>query len=207
MDYWLRLLIGGDVKPVLVNTHHLASQVMEYVSNSPYAPDVITTYENTLLGTAGTLLKNRAFFSDEPVMLIHGDNLSLFDLRAFQNAYEQRPRGVEITMMTFTTSTPESCGIVEVDEMGLARAFHEKVKNPPGNVANAAVYIMSPQIFDFLEVLGKEVIDLSTEVLPNYLGRMNTFHNDVYHRDIGAPESLMAAQQEYPIFEEAYRGR
>jgi len=137
-------------------------------------------------------------------MLLHGDNLSLFDLRAFQDAYTRRPPAVEITMMTFSTSSPETCGIVEVDEAGLARAFHEKVKNPPGNVANAAVYILSPEVFDFLGALGKEVIDFSTEVLPNYLSMMNTFHNDVYHRDIGTAESLMAARREYPAVEKAY---
>ena len=207
MEYWLQLLVGGGVKPILVNTHYLASQVVEYVRGSPYASDVVTTSEKTLLGTAGTLLRNREFFADEPIMLIHGDNLSLFDLRAFQDTYVWRPQGVEITMMTFTAPNPETCGIVEVDDKGIVRAFHEKVANPPGNVANAAVYIVSPQIFYFLEALGKEVIDFSTEVLPNYLGRINTFHNDVYHRDIGVPESLMAAQQEYPIFEKAYTAR
>lgn len=207
MEYWLQLLIRGGVKPVLVNTHYLADQVIEYIRFSPYASDVVTTHEDTLLGTAGTLLRNREFFSGEPIMLVHGDNLSLFDLRAFQNAYELRPRGAEITMMTFTTSTPESCGIVEVDKSGLVRAFHEKVKNPPGNIANAAVYILSQQMFSFLATLGKEVIDFSTEVLPKYLGRMNTFHNDIYHRDIGTQESLITARQEYPVVERAYKSR
>lgn len=198
MEYWLQLLVDGGVKPILVNTHYLADQVVAYVKGSAFSPHVTIVHENALLGTAGTLLRNRRFFADGPAMLIHGDNLSLFDVSAFQAAYERRPPGVEITMMTFSSQTPETCGIVELDGCGIVRAFHEKVQNPPGNLANAAIYILAPGIFDFLETLGKETIDFSTEVLPHYIGRINTFHNDVYHRDVGTPESLLAAQSEYP---------
>ena len=35
-----------------------------------------------------------------------------------------------MTMMTFRTDDPSSCGIVEVDENGIVIGFHEKVKTP-----------------------------------------------------------------------------
>ena len=72
------------------------------------------------------------------------------------------------------------------------------MENPPGCLANGAVYILSPLVLDFLVSLGKEVIDFSTEVLPHFMGRINTFHNEIYHRDIGTLESLLVAQREYP---------
>ncbi len=100
--------------------------------------------------------------------------------------------------MTFYTDAPETCDIVDLDERGAVRTFHEKVANPPGNLANAAVYILAPAVMDFIAGLGKEVIDFSMEVLPHFLGRINTFHNGIYHRDIGTIESLMIAQSEYP---------
>jgi mannose-1-phosphate guanylyltransferase len=100
-------------------------------------------------------------------------------------------------MMTFSTPDPGSCGIVALDEQGIVRSFHEKVSDPPGNLANGAVYILEPSVFEFLESLGKEVIDFSTEVLPHYMGRIFTFHNNVYHRDIGTMESYEAANREY----------
>ena len=102
-------------------------------------------------------------------------------------------------MMTFSTSNPDSCGIVELDKDGTVTAFHEKVPNPPGNLANGAVYILAPSVMNFLAGLGKTVIDFSTEVLPHYMGRINTFQNDIYHRDIGSPESLKAAQSDYQL--------
>jgi mannose-1-phosphate guanylyltransferase len=59
------------------------------------------------------------------------------------------------------------------------------------------VYIFSPAVIDFIAALGKDVVDISTEVLPSFVGRINTFLNDVYHRDIGTPESLALARSEY----------
>ena len=205
IDYWLRLLCEGGITRILVNTHYFADTVSAHIAHGEYARYVTTVYEEKLLGTAGTLLKNRQFFADEPIMLVHADNLSLFDMAAFIRRFETRERPAEITMMTFTTTTPDSCGIVEIDDRGVVRAFHEKVRKPPGNIANAAVYILPPGIFRFLDKIGKETIDFSTEVLPEYIGRMNTFHNDVYHRDIGTPESLLAARKEYPDVEKKYR--
>lgn len=196
LGYWLSMLHDAGVHPILVNLHYLADMVRAYIENSGFRQIVSTVYEENLLGTAGTLLRNRAFFGRDPLMLVHADNLSRFDVHAFVESHRTRPPGCEITMMTFRTPTPESCGIVELDERGVVKAFHEKVPEPPGNLANGAVYILEPSIFRFLERLGKEAIDFSTEVLPHYVGRIFTFHNDVYHRDIGTMESYEAANRD-----------
>jgi mannose-1-phosphate guanylyltransferase len=99
--------------------------------------------------------------------------------------------------MTFDTDAPQSCGIVELDTDGVVQAFHEKVANPPGTRANAAVYIFEPSVVDYIASLEKEFCDISTEVLPNFIGRIQTFHNTDYHRDIGTLESLAMAELEF----------
>lgn len=198
--YWLEMLEKAGVQPILINLHYFADAVREYLSTTGFTQNISTVYEEQLLGTAGTLYKNRDFFENDPVMLVHADNLSKFDVTAFIQAHQNRPAGCEITMMTFTTPTPESCGVVELDERGVVQAFHEKVINPPGNLANGAVYIIGPSVFEFLESLEKEEIDFSTEVLPHYIGRISTFHNNIYHRDIGTMESYKAANTEFLYF-------
>lgn len=201
LEYWITILYNGGVYPLLVNLHHHADKVLNFIKNSPYKEFVTTVYEEKLLGTGGTLLRNREFFENdpnEPLMLVHADNLSIFDVRAFVNSHQTRPPGCEITMMTFKTPTPKTCGIVEKDERGCVKAFHEKVANPPGDMASGAVFIIEPSIFDYLESLNKEFIDFSADVISHYLGRIYTFHNDVYHRDIGTLGSYEAACIEYP---------
>jgi len=198
LDYWLELLLAGGIEVVLVNTHYFAEKVSEFISASRWRDWVTLVHEDNLLGTGGTVLRNRAFFRNETFLVAHADNLTRFDMRAFIARHANRPAGVVITMMTFGCDTPQSCGIVVEDRAGIVQEFHEKVHNPPGNRANGAVYIFEPEVVEFLESLRKPIIDLSTEVLPHYLGRICTFFNADYHRDIGSPESLRKAELEFP---------
>jgi mannose-1-phosphate guanylyltransferase len=100
-------------------------------------------------------------------------------------------------MMTFRTRSPESCGIVALDQAEIVREFHEKVTHPPGNLANAAVYILEPEVLEYLRGLKKSFVDFSSEVIPHFLGRIYTFHNSDYHEDIGTLEHWRRAQNEY----------
>lgn len=199
LAYWLDLLLPNAIEHVLINTHYYPEQVEQFIQASPWAKRVTLVHEDALLGTGGTVLKNQAWLKNGPFLLAHADNLTRFDVSAFIQAHHQRQPGVEITMMTFDTDVPESCGIIEQNEAGVVTAFHEKSKVFHGSRANAAVYIMEPTVIDFLASLGKEVIDFSTEVLPHYLGRMQVWHNATYHRDIGTPESLRLAEIEFQV--------
>jgi len=197
LENWLDILLPSGIERVLLNTHYLPNVVREFVAGSPWRDSIVLVHEAELLGTGGTVLRNREFLCDGPFMVAHADNLTRFDVGAFICAHAKRCSGVEITMMTFYTDNPQSCGIVEVDERGVVNRFHEKVTNPPCNLANGAVYIFEPSVFDFLVSLDKKVIDISTEILPRYLGRIQAIFNGDYHRDIGTPESLALAELEF----------
>ena len=203
LDVWLELLLTHGIERVLVNTHHLAGAVQDYVASSQWRSQVDLVHEKELLGTGGTILRNRGYFGAQPFLVAHGDNLTRFDVCAFMARHAARPPGTEITMMTFRTDSPQSCGIVQESGDGVVTGFFEKVANPPGDRANAAVYILEPSVVDFLTRLSKSVIDLSTEVLPHFLGRMVTYHNGDYHRDIGTIDSLNRAQAEFTVDRQA----
>jgi len=197
LGYWFDLLLGNGIERVLVNTHHLADQVRHFVEASPWHGRIELLHEETLLGTGGTVLRAGAFFRNQAFLVAHADNLSRFDVAAFLRRHAERPAGAAITMMTFDTDAPRTCGIVTEDAQGIVTGFFEKVAHPPGNRANGAVYLFEPSVLDFLAGLPGPFIDLSTQVIPHFLGRMCAFHNADYHRDIGNPESLRLAELEY----------
>ena len=149
-----------------------------------------------LLGTAGTLRANADFFRGSRILLIHADNWCQCNFRNFLDYHESnRPKGTMMTMMIFKTDNPNSCGIVETDSNGIVNDFHEKVKNPPGNLANGAVYILEPEILEWIES-HNEINDFSNQVIPKYLGRIATWYNSVIHRDIGDFKTLKLAQSD-----------
>jgi mannose-1-phosphate guanylyltransferase len=198
LDYWLDLLLEGDaIERVLVNTCYRAEQVRAHVDASRWRDRVDLVHEDELLGTGGTVLANRLYFGERPFIAAHADNLTRFDLRRFIAVHQGRPACCDMTMMVFETDTPHSCGIVEIDTNGIVQALHEKVAKPAGCTANAAVYIFEPSVSAVLAAIGKPVIDLSTEVLPGYLGKIVAFRNTSYHRDIGTLQSLAMAEAEF----------
>lgn len=194
IEYWLNALSKAGVKEFLINTHYFADQMNEYVENSKFKNAITLVYEEELLLTGGTILANREFFNNEPFLVAHADNLCLCDFNAFFEAHANRPIGCEITMMTFETDVPQSCGIVDLNEEGVVIGFYEKVQNPPSNLANGAVYIFEPTVIEYMASFHKKAVDISTEVLPHYLDKIYTFQNSVYHRDIGTIVSYKQAQ-------------
>lgn len=194
LDYWLESLTEAGIGRFLVNTHYLPDAVRAYVATSPYRSHVTLVHEPDLLGTAGTLLANREFVGRATALLAHADNVCLCDFRAFVEAHERRPASAVMTMMTFETPTPESCGIVELDAQGLVVGFHEKVANPPGRLANGAVYIIEPEVVDFIATLHRRVVDFSLDVIPHFVGRILAWQNRGVHHDIGTYEGLAAAE-------------
>ncbi len=194
LDYWFDLLFAsGAIERALVNTHYLARQVEKHVANSRWAERVDLVYEAELLGTAGTVKANRGYFGNDDFLLAHADNLTNFNVAQFVAAHTRRPPACAMTMLTFRTDDPRSCGIVERDRSGVIVGFHEKVADPPGNLANAAVYVLTPEIVSFIAGLDGRVIDFSTEVIPHFVGRILAVEGDFYHRDIGTIESLRRA--------------
>ena len=194
LEYWLENLTNAGISEFIINTHYMYEAVEAYIARSQYKDRVTLVYEEELLNTGGTLLENRVLLEDEPFMIVHADNLSFCDYSAFIQAHKES--NMIMTMMLFETDIPSSCGIVKLDERGVVQEFHEKVKNPPSNLANAAVYIFEPEIFALLEKIQKPLLDISLDLLPKLLGKTNTYLNDMYHRDIGTLESYALAQIE-----------
>jgi mannose-1-phosphate guanylyltransferase len=189
MEYWLSDLFEINPVSIFVNTSYLSSIVEEYLSRDRFAGRIEVLKEEVLLGTGGTLLSIKDRLRDKPTLVIHGDNwcgMKISDLIDHHQKY--RPAHCTITMMTFKTNTPETCGIVELDSDNVVQAFHEKMPGVHGNLANAAVYIIEPEILFWMEE--RDIFDFSTEVLPNFVGQIFTVHNDQFHRDIGNIESL-----------------
>jgi len=194
LEYWLNILQNSGINDTLVNTHHFSNYVEEFLGQSQFSNWVLLAYEEELLGTAGTIRKNASFLSNSTILVAHADNWVCCNFTDFlKYHHNKRPKSTVITMMTFVCTNPSSCGIVELEDNGIVVNFHEKVKNPPGNLANAAVYLLEPEVVKWIAD-HPEVSDFSTEVLPQFMGRISSWENKGVHRDIGIISELKKAQ-------------
>jgi len=186
LQIWFERLSEAGIGPFLVNTHHLANQVEAFVASSSFNGQVTLVHEPMLLNTAGTLLANLDYFDGQDGLLIHSDNYCEADFREFVRAHEQRPAECLMTMMTFRTDDPTSCGILELDDRGVVIGFHEKVANPPGDLANSAIYILSVTLLEKMADEFATSTDFSKEVIPKLIGRIHTYQTNETFADIGS---------------------
>ena len=194
LEYWLQTLHQVGIKKILVNLHHHSEKVEEFLQRPRFKDRVDSVFEEKLLGATGTFLANRNYFQNCTTLLIHADNWCQCNFDNFLSFHMyRRPLGTNITMMTFFTDSPQSCGIVKCDGQGVVQEFYEKCNNPTSNLANAAVYLLDSSVLQWLEKQTK-VHDFSTQVLPKFLGKIATWHNDFVHKDIGTINSLQIAQ-------------
>jgi len=196
LGYWLEILENQNVDRTLVNLYHHHSLVEDFISQDNWSININKSLERELLGTAGTLRANYDYFKNSTILLVHADNWSHCDFDAFIRYHLfQKPEGCCMTMMTFKTPNPKSSGIVETNAQGIVQEFHEKSNKPHGNIANAAVYLIDPEILEWINQRD-HINDFSTEVIPAFKGRIATWHNSLIHRDIGSFDELRKAQND-----------
>jgi len=70
IEYWFDLFELYGINEVLINTSHLSEMVREYLNGHSRGLSITLTYEETLLGSGGTIKKNRP--------LLTGKNLFIF---------------------------------------------------------------------------------------------------------------------------------
>ena len=199
LERWLKSLEEVACNEAVINTHYLAREVDIFLEKTRTYPFKIhKIHEPDLQGTAGTLIANRNLLSGSTVIMAHVDNVTDMDLGWLMKQHRSRPDHCVLTMATFETDTPESCGIVECDKNGVVLQFHEKSKENHGNKANGAVYIFEDTLIDKISSLGSVVTDFSQDVLPNLIGKIYTAHWSGPFIDMGTPENLERARQIWP---------
>jgi len=196
LDIWLDAFGQAGVDEVLVNLHHLPEVVTAHLAARTGLPMVRTSYEPSLLGSAGTLLANRRWIDDEEFFLAcYADNLTDFDLRSL--ADKHRERGGIATMAVFHSDRPSAGGVVDLDESGRVIGFVEKPSEPASDLTNAGMYAFSPAVLD--EIDGMPPKDIGFDLLPRLVGRAWAVPVDGYFCDVGTPDAYCRAREEWPV--------
>lgn len=193
--HWLETLFN-DLKceHVVINTHYLAEQVHEFIDSTAYSKAVTLVHEAELVGTLNTIKRNTKLLRGGDVFIAHADNFCLTDWQGFKRRFAARDAGIHMTMMTFNTDNPESCGMLRLDANHNIVDYQEKPKAyPSGGVANGAVFLCDQKAIKAIANYSNQFSDFCRYFVPSFLTHTNTFHNSGIHIDIGTPEKLAQA--------------
>ena len=150
------------------------------------------------LGTAGSLKEIEKFIS-EPFLLFYGDTMIDIDLRQFISFYNKKQSIA--SLVVHPNDHPKDSDLLDIDSENYVTSFfpkpHESVSYLR-NLVNAALYILDPEIFDFID---KGVFsDFGKEIFPKVLRRrklISAYNTTEYIKDIGTPERLLEVEKDF----------
>ncbi len=208
LELTLARLRSYGIREVIVNVHHFADTVIEYLQkNNCFGMRIEVSPEDVLLDTGGGLKKASWFFledgSDEPFIVHNVDVLSTIDL-ARMVEFHRRHQGLATLAVQARNSSRYLLFDRELQLCGrragrdadpeLSRDVNAAELQP---LAFAGIHVISPRIFSLMEEDGV------FSIVPAYLNlaargeRIIGFRADEYYwRDLGKPDSLAQAERD-----------
>lgn len=90
LGHTLELLRRWGVSEVLINAHHHAGQILDYVKQNPVAGlRSSVSFEPAILGTGGAVSRARWFIGDEPFWMINADVMADLPCEPLLKAYRK----------------------------------------------------------------------------------------------------------------------
>lgn len=204
LEITLTRLRAAGICEVIINTHHFADMLAEYLcSHQNFGMHIEISYEEVLLDTGGGLKRAAPFFldSDEPFLVHNVDVLSTIDFDQMLIFHREHKGLATLAVQDRPTSryllfdeNNHLCGRRAglTGESELVRPIVE-----PRAMAFSGIHILSPRVFSLMNEKG------IFSVIPMYLrlaGQMEPilgFPADQYFwRDMGRPEHIAEAAGE-----------
>lgn len=196
LEITLRRLVSFGVREVILNVHHFAEMVLDFLEKSDnFGLRIEISREKILLDTGGGLKKASWFFENDPqpFVLHNVDVISTIDLRRMLEFHRQNQALATLAVQERKTSRP-----LLFDREGQFRGrWQEDV--PPGTSALAfsGVHVISPRLLPMMSEQGVFSIIDSYLRLAKQGERILAFRADEYYwRDLGKPENVLQAEKD-----------
>lgn len=146
----------------------------------------------TPLGTAGPIKKAQKLLKNSgPFLILNGD---LFEDANYREIIEQHKKSQAIaTIALFKVEDPSRYGVAEkADDNRITRFIEKPEKSAaPTNLINAGIYVLSPEIFNYIPK-GKKV-SMEREIFPKLAQQGKLYGHTINGLwiDIGKPEEYL----------------
>jgi mannose-1-phosphate guanylyltransferase len=208
LEITLSRLREFGVKEVIVNVHHFADMVIDYLkSKNNFGMRIEISREEVLLDTGGGLKKAAWFFLDdpkrldEPFILHNVDVISSIDLHRAVDLHMQKNALATLVVKNRETSRyllfdehDQLCGRRSSPDMKtelVCSAIH------PQALAFSGIHVISPRLLQRITEEGVFSIINTYLNVAAHGGKIVAFHADQYFwRDLGRPEHLIQAEMD-----------
>jgi NDP-sugar pyrophosphorylase family protein len=205
LEIALRRLISFEIREVIVNVHHFADMVVDFLKkNDNFGIQVEVSHEDTLLDTGGGLKKAAWFLQGEQPFILHNvDVLSMIDFERMVHFHNDNQ-----ALCTLAVQSRKSSRNLLFDDAG--RLCGRRLGDSPDEVVRAStplharafsgVHIISPRLLPMIAEEGAFSIITSYLQLAGAGENIVAFQADEYYwRDLGNPENLAQAARDVEL--------
>jgi mannose-1-phosphate guanylyltransferase len=208
LEITLARLKSFGVSAAIVNVHHFASMVIDYLNaNHNFGMRIEVSREDILLDTGGGLKKAAWFFQKdsendaEPFFVHNVDVLSSIDLAQMLQSHKEND-----SLVTVAVQKRESSRQLLFDEHGqlcgrvVGRDIEAEIirtMQPLEPLAFSGIHVISPRLLAMMTEHGAfSIIDTYLR-LSGQGEKISAFRADQYYwRDLGKPDSVLRAEKE-----------
>lgn len=196
LEHIVELLCRHNFNDIAVNLHHKPDVILRHFgSGEAWGVRLRYSYEASLLGSAGTALRQLAWVYPDPFLVYYGDVFT--DLNLTKLMEQHRSSGAAATIVVNPVDDPTRVGIVEFDANRRVRRFVEKPRAEEvfSNWANSGIYILNPEVLHYVTDLPA---DFGHDIFPRLIEAGLHIQAHPYNGtliDIGTPETYRAVQQ------------
>ncbi len=212
LEIALSRLRSFGVREVIVNVHHFADMIVEYLkANGNFGMHIEVSREEVLLDTGGGLKKAASFFvenssrAEEPFILHNVDVLSTIDLRRMVQYHSENQALATLAVQERKTSRYllfderlQLCGRrVGGEEPELVRSSPVQPAQSLQALAFCGIHVISPRLLRMMSEDGAFSIVSSYLRLAAQGEKILAFRADEYYwRDLGTPENVAQAAKD-----------
>jgi len=198
--YQLDILSKAGITDVTLSLSYQPNKIEDLLGDgSEFGIDLHFVTEPSPLGTAGAY-RFAANDIRETTIVLNGDILTDVDLATLVEFH--RTKKAAATIALAQVDDPSKYGLVKSNADGFVQKFIEKPKGnlteTVENTINAGIYVLEPSILDLIPE--GENYSFEYNVFPTMLEKKIPLYSflleKVYWRDIGTPESYLAAHHD-----------
>ncbi len=189
LQHILNLLRKYEIRDVIISTGYMCDKIKEYFGNgSKFGFDITYVEEKEELGTAGALNLSKGMLK-KTFLMFNGDVLTNIDLHDLIDTHS-RNDGLATIALT-PVDDPSRFGVADLKGDRIMK-FIEKPKKPVSNLINAGVYILEPEVLEYVPK-GKAMME--TDVFPKLAdkGLLYAYPFEGQWFDTGTHESYESA--------------
>lgn len=196
LTYLLDNLHKAGVTEAFLTVRYLSLEIVSWFDLHPETRiQLHFITEDTPLGTAGSVGSCRDALTGDPFLVVSGDGLFDYDLKAAVEFHQKR--GAMVTLLTAKVDDPREYGCVITDGQGKVERFAEKPdwSGAVSNRANTGIYILDPSVLDLIP--RDRAFDFASDLFPLMLGRDLPLYAKAetgYWCDIGSMDAYLQCQ-------------